>query len=102
MQEMAVTPIAIGILVLNDHFNITTIFGVILKELIESLNMANAADQTIAKNSSNFLTAIAELSPKIVIPHLSMMGQELLNLEVICNNFTVGMRNNITCLQMIL
>ena len=82
MQEMAVAPIAQGILVLNDHFNITTIFGVILKELIESLNMANTADQTIAKNSSTFLTAIAELSPKMVIPHLSMMGQELLNLEV--------------------
>lgn len=82
MQEMAVVPIANGILVLNDHFNITSIFGVIVRELIENLNMANSADQTIAKHCSLFLSTVADLSPKVVIPHLSMMGQELLNLEV--------------------
>lgn len=81
-QEMAVVPIANGILVLNDELNIKTSFGVILKELVESLTAANTAELVLAKNASLFLITVSELSPKLVIPHLSNMAQDMQSLEV--------------------
>lgn len=83
-QEITNEPIAYGVLVLMEQYQITKIFEKMLEELIERLNASvNAnADNMITKHFSTFLTRFSESSPKLVLPHLSMLGQELLNYDV--------------------
>lgn len=91
-QEMAVVPIARGVQLLNETLNITSVFGVLLKELIDSLS-ASSNDTVVTKHFSQFLTEISDISPKLIIPHLSAMGQELLNLEVaFCHSFVLKIK----------
>lgn len=85
-KEIAVVPIANGVRLLNDEFKIHTAFEKLLDELTESLNAA-ATDQLIAKHFSMFLTHVCEIAPKLIIPHLSQMGEDLLNLDV--NKFLI-------------
>lgn len=83
-QEITIEPIANGVLLLIKEYQITKVFEKMLQELIERLNATvNAnADNMLTKHFSMFLTKFAESSPSLVLPHLSMLGQELLNFDV--------------------
>lgn len=80
-QELAVVPIARGVQLLSEEYGITTVFGVLLKDLIDALGV-DTCDPLMAKHVSQFLTEICENSPRLVVPHLSAMSQDLLNLDV--------------------
>ena len=80
-QEMAVVPIARGVHLLSEEYSISSIFSVLLKELIDTLSVSST-DSLTTKHFSQFLQEIADISPKMVIPHLSSVSEELLNLEV--------------------
>uniref|UniRef100_A0A182SX51 Condensin complex subunit 1 N-terminal domain-containing protein n=1 Tax=Anopheles maculatus TaxID=74869 RepID=A0A182SX51_9DIPT len=78
--ETAIPPVAAGVLLLYEEFSIQTIYPVIIKEIIERLSVDSADSQT-AKFYSHFLVELGTLAPKLMIPHLSMLSEELLNLE---------------------
>ena len=80
--EIALAPSASGISLLYEEFGISTIFSVLLKEIIDNLSL-DAADNQTSKFFSQFLMELGTISPKLMIPHLSMLGEELLNLDVI-------------------
>uniref|UniRef100_A0A182MHJ2 Condensin complex subunit 1 n=1 Tax=Anopheles culicifacies TaxID=139723 RepID=A0A182MHJ2_9DIPT len=78
--EAAIPSIAGGILLLYEEFSIQTIYPVILKEIIERLSV-DAADSQTARFYSIFLIELGTLAPKLMIPHLSMLSEELLNVD---------------------
>uniref|UniRef100_A0A182NKW6 Condensin complex subunit 1 n=1 Tax=Anopheles dirus TaxID=7168 RepID=A0A182NKW6_9DIPT len=78
--ETAIPSIAAGVLLLHEEFSIQTIYSVIIKEIIERLSV-DSADQQTARCFSSFLVELGTLAPKLMIPHLSTLGEELLNLE---------------------
>uniref|UniRef100_A0A182VSA9 Condensin complex subunit 1 n=1 Tax=Anopheles minimus TaxID=112268 RepID=A0A182VSA9_9DIPT len=78
--EAAIPLIAAGILLLYEEFSIQTIYPVILKEIIERLSV-DAADSQTARFYSIFMTELGTLAPKLMIPHLSMLSEELLNVD---------------------
>lgn len=80
-QELSVVPIAHGVKLLSEDYGITTVFGVLLKDLIDALGV-DTCDQLVAKHISQFLTECANIAPKLVVPHLSEKSQDLLNLDV--------------------
>lgn len=98
-KEMAVAPVANGICLLNDDFGISTIFTVLLKDLVETLQEANS-DSQIAKHFSLFLTDLGSVASKLLIPHLSKLAEDLLNVEVSekNSNFTMVLLN-VFCFQ---
>uniref|UniRef100_A0A4Y0API6 Condensin complex subunit 1 n=1 Tax=Anopheles funestus TaxID=62324 RepID=A0A4Y0API6_ANOFN len=78
--EAAIPPIAAGMLLLYEEFGIQTIYPVILKEIIERLGVDSADSQT-ARFFSLFLIELGTLAPKLMIPHLSTLSEELLSLD---------------------
>ncbi|XP_053670152.1 condensin complex subunit 1 [Anopheles nili] len=78
--EMAIPSIAAGVLLLYEQFGITTIYPIIIKEIIERLSV-DSADVQISRFFSLFLVELGTLAPKLMIPHLSTLSEELLNLE---------------------
>lgn len=80
-EDMAVTPVAHGIKLLAEQYNITTVFSMLMGEFIERLNVPNP-DATASKNFSQFLLDSATICPGLVTPPLSDKSEELLNLEV--------------------
>lgn len=79
--ESAVLPAANGLYLLYSEFGITTIYAVVLKDLVDTL-ADDAADAQTTKNLSTFLAELGANQSKLLMPHLSLMGEELLNLEV--------------------
>ncbi|XP_041765334.1 condensin complex subunit 1 isoform X2 [Anopheles merus] len=78
--EAAIPSVAAGVLLLYEEFGIQTIYPVIIKEIIERLSV-DSADQQTARFFSLFLVELGTLAPKLMIPHLSTLSEELLNLE---------------------
>lgn len=78
-EEVAVVPIARGIVYLHDEFRITTVLEVLLKEFIERVD-ATAQTSLIPKHFSMFITEIGDLSPELAFECLQM-ADEILNLE---------------------
>uniref|UniRef100_A0A182QXQ5 Condensin complex subunit 1 n=1 Tax=Anopheles farauti TaxID=69004 RepID=A0A182QXQ5_9DIPT len=78
--ETAIPSIATGVLLLYEEFGIQTIYSVIIKEIIERLGV-DSGDQQMARCFSTFLLELGMLAPKLMIPHLSTLGEELLNLD---------------------
>ncbi|XP_021694016.1 condensin complex subunit 1 isoform X2 [Aedes aegypti] len=78
--EASIAPIAAGVMLLYEEFGIATIYPVLIKELIERLG-ADAADAQVARHFSQFLLELGTLAPKLIIPHLSTLSDELLGLE---------------------
>ncbi|XP_055905047.1 condensin complex subunit 1 [Eupeodes corollae] len=78
--ENAAAPIANGIHLLHEDYGISTIFSVLIRDIVESLTV-ESADTAISRNFSNFLTELSCTSPKMMIPHLSTLSEELLNCE---------------------
>lgn len=79
--EMSVVPAARGLHVLHSDFGITTIYAVVLKDLVDTLAV-DAADVQTIKHFGMFLAELGATQPKLLMPHLSQMGVELLNLDV--------------------
>ncbi|KAJ6644617.1 Condensin complex subunit 1 [Pseudolycoriella hygida] len=80
LHDMATVPIANGICLLNDDFGISTISAVLLKDLVETLQQVNG-DVQISKHFSNFLTELGSVGSKLLVPHLSKLAEDLLNVE---------------------
>ncbi|KAH8370062.1 hypothetical protein KR093_002055, partial [Drosophila rubida] len=78
--EHASTAVANGILLLHEEYNISTIFSIILKDLVEALTL-DTSDTAVSRNFSNFLAEFSGIAPKLMIPHLSKLGDELLDCE---------------------
>ncbi|XP_065073141.1 condensin complex subunit 1 isoform X2 [Ochlerotatus camptorhynchus] len=78
--EASIAPIASGVMLLYEEFGIATIYPVLIKELIERLG-ADVADAQAARHFSQFLLELGTLAPKLIIPHLSMLSDELLGLD---------------------
>lgn len=81
LNEVATVPIANGICLLNDDFGISTISTVLLKDLVETLQEVSG-DSQIAKYFSLFLTELGSVGSKLLVPHLSKLAEDLLNVEV--------------------
>lgn len=79
--ELAVAPSARGLRMLHADFGITTIYAVVLKDLVDTLAV-DAADAQTTKHFGMFLAELGAAQPKLLMPHLSQMGEELLNLDV--------------------
>lgn len=80
-SEISLAPTANGLHLLYEEYGITTIFSVLLKDLVDTLSN-DAADSQTSKFFSQFLTELGTVAPKLIIPHLSTLAEELLNLEV--------------------
>ncbi|TMW44076.1 hypothetical protein DOY81_010846, partial [Sarcophaga bullata] len=78
--EHAAVSIANGINVLHEEYGITSIFSVLIKDIVETLTV-DSADTVVSRNFSNFLMELATIAPKLMIPHLSTLCDELLNCE---------------------
>lgn len=80
--EHAGLSIALGIHVLHEEFGISSILPVLIKEIIQSLR-TDEADSAVSRNFANFLSELANISPKQMIPQLtsSSLCEELLNCE---------------------
>lgn len=85
-EEVSVVPVARGIQFLQESFGITTVLAIIMKELIEKLNVPNPSAAT-AKHVSMFLTEITEISSDMSVEVLQNNSPELLDLEV--SGFTI-------------
>ncbi|XP_053684767.1 condensin complex subunit 1 isoform X2 [Sabethes cyaneus] len=79
-HEGSIAPIANGVMLLHEEFNISTIYPVLIKELIERLGV-DASDTQTARHFSQFLVELGTLTPKLMIPHLSTLSEELLGLD---------------------
>ncbi|XP_055373763.1 condensin complex subunit 1 [Condylostylus longicornis] len=79
-SEESLIPTANGLLLLHEEFGITTVFQVLLKDIVETLS-TDSGDTQIARYFSTFLTELGVIAPKLMIPHLSSVGDELLNCE---------------------
>ncbi|XP_058451548.1 condensin complex subunit 1 isoform X2 [Malaya genurostris] len=78
--EASIAPIAAGVMLLYEEFGISTVYPVLIKELIERLSVDSSDTQT-ARHFSQFLVELGTLAPKLIIPHLSTLSDELLGLE---------------------
>jgi len=78
--EHAATTVANGILLLHNEYGITTVFSILMKDIIEALTL-DTSDTVVSKNFSHFLTEFSGIAPKLMIPHLSKLGEELLGCE---------------------
>ncbi|XP_036333555.1 condensin complex subunit 1 isoform X1 [Rhagoletis pomonella] len=78
--EHAAVSIASGINVLHEEYGISSVFSVLIKDIVETLTV-DSADTAVSRNFSNFLMELATIAPKLMIPHLSTLCDELLNCE---------------------
>lgn len=80
-SEVSVVPTTHGLYLLYKDFGIKTIFATIIREFIEAVSIAVTDAQTV-KNFNLFMTEVATLDAKLLIPLISSMSEELLNLDV--------------------
>lgn len=78
--EHAGATLAHGIRLLHEEYNISSIFSILVKEITDSLAM-DSSDIAVSRNYSNFLMELASITPKLIIPHMSTLSDELLNCE---------------------
>lgn len=78
--EHAASSIANGILLLHEEYGISSVFSILLKSIVEVLNQ-DTSDSAVSKNFSNFLTEFAHIAPKLIIPHLAKLAEELLDCQ---------------------
>lgn len=81
VSEISITPIASGIALLYQEFGIISIVRILMKELVETMSV-DSADAQSSKFFSQFLADLGATDPKIVLPYLQELGDELLNLDV--------------------
>ncbi|ALC40848.1 CAP-D2 [Drosophila busckii] len=78
--EHAANAIANGIVLLNEQYNISSVFSIIVKDMVEEL-LLDSSDSSLARNFSHFLTEYSAIAPQMIIPHLSKQIDELLDCE---------------------
>ncbi|XP_030557471.1 condensin complex subunit 1 [Drosophila novamexicana] len=78
--EHAATAVASGILLLHEEYGISTVFSILMKDVVEALTL-DTSDTAVSRNFSNFLAEFSGIAPKLMIPHLSKLGDEMLDCE---------------------
>ncbi|CRK91778.1 CLUMA_CG005410, isoform A [Clunio marinus] len=78
-SEMSAIAIANGVPILAENFGIQTIVKVIIDQIVSGLD--NSSGGSVVKNISAFLTELGNVSPKLVMPYIRDIADELLNLE---------------------
>ncbi|XP_017868110.1 PREDICTED: condensin complex subunit 1 [Drosophila arizonae] len=78
--EHAAVAVANGILLLHEEYGISTVFSILMKDIVEALTL-DTADTAVSRNFSNFLAEFASIAPKLMIPHLSQLGDDMLDCE---------------------
>lgn len=80
-KEYAIRQIAeASYTILYEECGIQSVYDVLIKELAERL-MQDASDAKSSKHFSQFLTDLGSVAPKLMLPHLSDLGEELLSNE---------------------
>lgn len=80
-SELAVVPATHGLYLLYQDFGIKTIFATLVRDFTEAVGIAVNDAQTV-KNFILFMSEVATLDAKMMIPIVSSMSEELLNLDV--------------------
>uniref|UniRef100_A0A1A9WR39 Condensin complex subunit 1 n=1 Tax=Glossina brevipalpis TaxID=37001 RepID=A0A1A9WR39_9MUSC len=79
--EHAVSCIAYGFNILHEKdFHIFSVFSSIITKIAEALSV-DSVNTIVIDNFSKFLTELADIAPKLLIPHLPALGDGLLNSE---------------------
>ncbi len=79
--EPAIIPVASGMSVLFEEYGITSIFSVLVKELLDHLSADGGGDTASSKHFGMFLMEVANADPQLIIPHVSTLAEEILNLD---------------------
>lgn len=74
-------PSAHGLYLLYQDFGIKTIFATLIRDFTEAVGIAVADAQTV-KNFILFMSEVAVIDAKMIIPVISSLSEELLNLDV--------------------
>lgn len=72
--------IAGGITILAEEYGITSIFGVLINEIVDAV-AEDATDGVLVKNVSSFLIELCSVAGKLLLPHLPTISEELLNCD---------------------
>lgn len=80
-SEMSVVPTVHGLYLLHQDFGIKTIFATLIREFTEAVGIAVNDTQTV-KNFILFMSEVATIDAKMMIPIVSSLSEELLNLDV--------------------
>lgn len=78
--ENAISPISKGVYLLYEEFGIQTIFSVLVRDIVFNLK-GDVSDTLTSKNIGTFLMELSTVAPKLIIPHLPILAEELLNCE---------------------
>ncbi|XP_017151506.1 condensin complex subunit 1 [Drosophila miranda] len=78
--EHAAAAVANGILTLHQEYGISKVFEILLKSIVEALQL-DSADTTVSKHFSTFLSEFSSISPELIMPHLSKVSDELLDCQ---------------------
>ncbi|SPP79048.1 condensin complex subunit 1 [Drosophila guanche] len=78
--EHAAVTVANGILTLHEEYGISSVFSILIKSIVEALKL-DSADTTVSKHFSAFLLEFSNIAPGLIIPHLSKLGEELLDCQ---------------------
>ncbi|BFF96257.1 condensin complex subunit 1 [Drosophila madeirensis] len=78
--EHAAVTVANGILTLHEEYGISSVFSILIKSIVEALKL-DSADTTVSKHFSAFLLEFSNIAPVLIIPHLSKLGEELLDCQ---------------------
>lgn len=80
--ESSIVPIAEGVGVLYEDFGITTVYAVLIKQMLEHLcNEDLRSDSQASKHFGIFFTHVANSEPALIMPHVSTLADEILNME---------------------
>lgn len=74
-------PATQGLHLLYEDFGIKTIFATLIREFTEAVSIAVNDSQTV-KNFILFMSEVAVIDAKMMIPIISSISEKLLNLDV--------------------
>ncbi|XP_022231459.2 condensin complex subunit 1 [Drosophila obscura] len=78
--EHAAVAVANGILTLHEEYGISSVFSILIKSIVVALKL-DSADTTVSKHFSAFLSEFSNIASGLIIPHLSKLGEELLDCQ---------------------
>ncbi|XP_017131414.1 condensin complex subunit 1 [Drosophila elegans] len=78
--EHAAASVAAGILLLHEEYGISSVFSILIKNIVDALKL-DTADSTVSKHFSNFLAEFSSIAPSLIIPHLEKLADDLLDCQ---------------------
>lgn len=79
-SESSVCAIADGVCLLEEDFGITTLCSMLLKDLMETISNESEDSKTV-KHATMFLTRLSTVAQNLIMPHISMLADSMLDLE---------------------